>query len=144
MALLVIKDIITSGEALVSGQTLQLGSFIMGARPDVEPQAAQLIVKNHVRIDPEYYALDPADVSALNELLDRIAALGVATDYDRIGLKPDQREIKSPPITHLVAVVEEQAENTSPSKLRTSYVWIFKPCVLETHLRVETGCPPNI
>lgn len=37
----------------------------------------------------------------MNELLDRIAALGLATDYDRIELKPDQREIKSPPITHL-------------------------------------------
>ena len=44
--------------------------------------------------------MDPTELSSLNELLDRIAALGVAIDYDRIGLKPDQREIKSPPVTH--------------------------------------------
>ena len=37
--------------------------------------------------------MDPMELSSLNELLDRIAALGVTTDYDRIGLKPDQREI---------------------------------------------------
>ena len=52
--------------------------------------------------------MDPMELSSLNELLDRIAALGVATDYDRIGLKPDQREIESPPVTHQLAVVEEQ------------------------------------
>ena len=79
----------------------------------------------------------------MNELLDRIAALGVATDYDRIGLKPDQREIKSPPIIHLVAVVVEQAENTSPPKLRTSYVRISDPCEPNTLPREETICPPN-
>ena len=57
--------------------------------------------------------MGPADLSALNELLHRIAALGVATDYDRIGLKPDQREIRSPLITHQVVIVEEQADNNS-------------------------------
>ena len=64
--------------------------------------------------------MDPADVSCLNELLDRIAALGVATDYDLVGLKPDQREIRSPPVTHLVTVVEEQVEDTTPPMLKTS------------------------
>ena len=88
--------------------------------------------------------MDPADVSSLNEQLDRIAALGVATDYDRIGLKPDQREIKSPPITHLVAVVEKQAGDSSPPMLRTSYVWISEACEPDTHLREETSCPSNI
>ena len=57
--------------------------------------------------------MDLADISSLNELLDCIATLGLATNYDQIGLKPDQREIKSPPITHLVAVVEVRAENAS-------------------------------
>ena len=51
--------------------------------------------------------MDPRELSTLNKLLDRIAALGVATDYDRIGLKPDPREINSPQVTHHVAVVEE-------------------------------------
>ena len=48
------------------------------------------------------------ELSSVNELLDRIAALGVAMDYDRIGLKPDQREINSPSVTHHVVVVEER------------------------------------
>ena len=43
--------------------------------------------------------MDPMELASLNELIDRIAALGVATDYDQIGLKPDQREINSPPVT---------------------------------------------
>ena len=51
--------------------------------------------------------MDPMELSSLNELLDRIAAMGVAMDYDRIGLKPDQRDIRSPPATHEIAVVEE-------------------------------------
>ena len=62
------------------------------------------------------------DLSSLNELLDRIAALGDATNYDRIGLKPGQRETKTPLITHQIAVVEEQ-ENSS-SILRMNYVRI--------------------
>ena len=63
------------------------------------------------------------EFGSLNELLDRIAALGVATENDPIGLKPDQREIKSPLITHQIAVVEEQHDNSS-SILRTNYVRI--------------------
>ena len=142
---LVINDNITSGGALVPGQILQLGGFTMGARSTVKPKVAPQIAKPHLRIGLEHFKkMDPADVTSLNELLDRIAALGVATDYDRIGLKPDQREIKSPPITHLVAVVEEQAENTSPPKLITSYVRISEPCEPDTHLREETTGPPNI
>ena len=67
--------------------------------------------------------MDPMELLSLNKLLDCIAALGVTTDYDRIGLKPDQREIESPPITHQIAVVEEQCNNSSPI-LRTKYVRI--------------------
>ena len=65
--------------------------------------------------------IDPMELSSLNELLDRIAALGVATDYDRIGLKTDQREINSPSVTHHVPVVEEQCGDP-PSILKTNYV----------------------
>ena len=67
--------------------------------------------------------MDPMELSSLNELLDRIAALGVTTDYDRIGLKPDQREINSSPVTHQIAVVEEQCSD-SASILRMNYVRI--------------------
>ena len=71
--------------------------------------------------------MDPTYVSALNKLLDRIAALGDTTDYDWIRLKPDQREIRSPLITHNVATVEEQADNDSSPTLRTKYVWASEP-----------------
>ena len=126
MARLVIKDSITSGGALASGQTLRLGGFTMTARSAVKPTMTSRAIENPLRINSEYSKrMDPTELSSLNELLDRIAALGVATDYDRIGLKPDQREIKSPPITHQIAVVEEQNNNSS-SILRTNYVRISK------------------
>ena len=135
MARLVINDDITSGGALTLGQVLQLGGFTMGAHSTIKPMADPTITKHHLRVSLEHSEkMDPTVVSSLNELLDRIAALGIATDYDRIGLKPDQREIKSPPITHLVAVMEEQAENTSPPMLRTNYVRISEPCEPNTHL----------
>ena len=117
----------------------------MGTRSAVKPKPVPQTTKNHLRIGLEHSdKMDPADVSSLNELLYRIATLGVAPDYDRIGLKPDQREIRSAPIIHLVAVVEEQAKDNSPPMLRTSYVRISEPCEPDTHLREETRCPPNI
>ena len=51
-----------------------------------------------------------------------MTALGVATDYDRVGLKPDQREIKTPRITHQIAIVEEGSN--SSTILKTNYVRI--------------------
>ena len=87
--------------------------------------------------------MDPAELSSLNELLDRIAALGVATDYDRIGLKPDQREIKPPPITHQIAVVEGQDDNSS-SILRTNYVRISELEEPDTCLQKDTPRPLNL
>ena len=66
------------------------------------------VIKSVLRINLEFAEqLDPMELSSVNELLDRIAALGVATDYDQIGLKTDLREINSPQATHHVAVVEE-------------------------------------
>jgi hypothetical protein len=46
------------------------------------------------------------------------------TAYDRIGLKPDDREINTPPVTHLVATVDEAQEGPQPCKLRTVYTRI--------------------
>ena len=43
------------------------------------------------------------ELSSLNELLDRIAAQGVATDYDQIGPKTDLREINSC-TTHIINI----------------------------------------
>ena len=90
MAHLVINNSITFGGCLASGQTLQVGGFIVGACAAVEPATPRTTVGHHLRIGLEYSEkMDPADISSLNELLDRIATLGVSTDYGRIGLKPD-------------------------------------------------------
>ena len=97
MACLVVKDNITSRGDLALGQTLLLGGFIMTAPSAVAPTMASRVITHNLRINSELAKLmDPIGLSSLNELLDHIAALGVATDYDRIGLKPDQRDIKSP------------------------------------------------
>ena len=108
MSRLVFKDGTTVGGALAVGQTLRLGGFIMTACSAVAPTMTSRIIENslHVKLALAEQ-MDPIELASLNELLDRIAALGVATDYDRIGLKPDQREINSPPVTHHIAVVEE-------------------------------------
>ena len=88
------------------------------------PTMTSRVIENSLHVGSEFAEqMDPMELSSLNELLDRIAALGVATDYDRIGLKPDQREINSPPVTHHIAVVEEQCGDLS-SILRTNYVRI--------------------
>ena len=94
--------------------------------------------------------MDPTELSSLNELLDRIAALGVATDYDRIGLKPDQWDVRSPPATHEIAVVEESHVGR-PSTLRMNYVRITGFSEPNTHPKdymtqvpdLESGAGPK-
>ena len=55
------------------------------------------IIKSDLHVNSEFTEqLDPMELSSVNELLDRFAALGVATDYNQIGLKTDLREINSP------------------------------------------------
>ena len=138
MARLVIEDNITSGEALALGQTLRLGGFVMTARSAAMPTMTSRVIKNSLHVNSEYAEqIDPMELSSLNELLDRITALGITTDYGRIGLKPDQREINSPPVTHQIAVVEEQ-RNDSSSILRTNYVQIPELSETDTRLR-RTG-----
>ena len=90
MARLVVKDNITSGGALAIGQTLRLGGFVMTARSAAAPTMNSQVIKNSLHVGSEFTEkMYPMELSSLNELLDRIAALGVATDYDRIGRKPD-------------------------------------------------------
>ena len=114
MARLVIKDNIASGGALALGQTLRLGGFVMTARSAAAPMMTSRIIKNSLHASSEYTEqMDPTELSSLSKLLDHIAALGVATDYDRIGLKPDLREINSPPVTHQIVVVVEQDDESS-------------------------------
>ena len=95
----------------------------MAAPSAVAPTMASRVIKNNLCVSSEFTKqMDPMELSSLNELLDCIAALGVAIDYDRIGLKPDQREINSSSVTHQIAVVEEQCIDSSI--LRTNYVRI--------------------
>ena len=144
MARLVIKNNITSGGALALGQTLQLGGFVMTARSATAPTMTSRVIKNNLHVGSGFAEqMDPVELSSLNELLDRIAALGVATDYDRIGLKPDQMEINSPPVTHQIAVVEEQCGNFA-SILWTNYVRIPELSEPDTRLREDMAQALNL
>ena len=144
MARLVVKDNITSGAALAVGQTLRLGDFVMTACSAAAPTMTSRVIENSLHVGSEFAEqLDPMELSSLKELLDRIAALGVATNYDRIGLKPDQREINSPPATHEIAVVEEQRIN-SPSVLRTNYVRISELSKPDTRSQEDMTQTPNL
>ena len=116
----------------------------MTAHSATAPTMTSAVIKNSLHVSSEFTEqMDPMMLSSLNELLDRIAALGVATDYDRIGLKPDQREINSLPITHQIAVVEEQYID-SFSILRTNYVRIPELSELDTHLREDMAQASNL
>src|SRR3954469_1725803 len=123
----VFKDGAVTEGALATGQILRLGGFLMTAPTAVAPTVTSRVIENNLHMSSaSAEQLDPMELSSVNELLDRIAALGVATNYDRVGLKPDLREINSPQVTHHVAVVEAQCGDPS-SILRTSYVRIPEP-----------------
>ena len=94
----------------------------MTARSAVKPMMTSRAIENPLRINSEHSKqMDPVEFSSLNELLDRIAALGIATDYDQIGPKTDQGETETPPVTHQIAAVLEQ-DGESSSILKTDYV----------------------
>ena len=116
----------------------------MTARPAAASTMTSQVIENSLHISSEFTEqMDPMELSSLNELLDGIAALGVAMDYDRIGLKPDQREINSPPVTHQIAVVEERCSDSS-SILRTNYVRITELSETDTRLREDMAQASNL
>ena len=128
----VFKDGTVAKGALAVGQTLRLGGFLMTACSASAPTMTSQAIENNLHVNSELAKqLDPIELSSINKLLDRFAALGVATDYDQIGPKPDLREINSPQVTHHVAVVEGQCGDPS-SILRTSYVRIPDPSKTDT------------
>ena len=95
----VFKDDTVAKGAVAIDQTLRLGGFLMTAYSATALTMTSRVIKTNLHINSELAEqLDPTDLLSLNELLDRIAALGVATDYGQIGLKPDQREIDSPQV----------------------------------------------
>ena len=105
----VFKDGTVAKGALAVGQTLRLGGFLMTACSATAPTMTSQVIKSDLHVSSEFAEqLDPIELSSVNELLDRIAALGATTDYDQVGLKPGLREINSPQATHHVAVVEVQ------------------------------------
>ena len=82
---------------LATGQTIRLGDFLMTACSATAPIMTSQVINSDLHVNSEFAEkLDPMELSFVNELLDRIAALGVATDYNQIGLKTDLREINSP------------------------------------------------
>ena len=116
----------------------------MTAPSCVTPTMASRVITHNLRIDSELAEqMDPMELSSLNELLDRIAALGVAIDYDRIGLKPDRRDIRSQPATHEIAVVEEPHVGC-PSTLRTNYVRITELSEPNTHPKEDMTQVPDL
>ena len=83
MARLVVRDNITSGGALAVGQTLRLGGFVMTTGSAAAPTMTSRVIENSLHIGSELTErMNPMELSSLNELLDRIAVLGVATDYN--------------------------------------------------------------
>ena len=85
----VVNDNITSGGAQAVVQTLRLGGFVMTARSAAVSMITSRVIENSLHIGSKFAEqMDPMELSSLNELLDRIAALGVTTDYDRSGLNP--------------------------------------------------------
>ena len=93
----VFKDGTVAKGALAVGQTLWLGGFLMTACSAAAPTLTSRVIESNIHVSSEFAEqLDPMELSSLNDLLDRIAALGVATDYDQVGPKPDLRVINSP------------------------------------------------
>ena len=79
----VFKDGIFAKGALAAGQTIRLGGFLMTACSAAVPTMTSRVIESNLHVNSELAEhLDPMELSSLNELLDCIAALGVATDYD--------------------------------------------------------------
>ena len=96
----VFKDGTVAKGALALVQTLRLGGFLMTACSASAPTMTSRAIENNLHVSSELAKqLDPMELSSVNELLGHFAALGVATDYDQIGPKPDLSEIISPQVT---------------------------------------------
>ena len=87
----VFKDNAVAKGALAVGQILRLGSFLMTVCSAAAPMMTSRAIESNLHISVELAEhLDPMELFSLNELLDRIATLGLATDYGQVGLKPDR------------------------------------------------------
>ena len=76
----VFKDGTTAEGALAISQTLRLGGFLTTSCSAAAPMMTSRVIESNLHVNSELAEkLDPMELSSLNELLDRIAALGVAT-----------------------------------------------------------------
>src|SRR5918994_1570088 len=140
----VFKDDAVVKGALAPGQTIWLGGFLMTACSATAPTVTSQVIKSDLHVSSEFTEqLDLIELSSVNELLDRIAAPGVATDYDQIGLKTDLREINSPQVTHHVTVVEEHRDDPSPI-LKTSRVRATEPSMPDSRGGADSDQALNI
>ena len=85
----VFKDGAVAKGALAVGQTLRLGGFLMTACSAVAPTVTSRVIKSNLHVSSELVEqLDPMELSSVNKLLDRIAALGSLRITTRLGLNP--------------------------------------------------------
>ena len=78
----VFKDDTIDEGALAIGQTLRLGGFLMTACSAAAPMMTSRVIENNLHVKSALTEqMDPMELASLNELLDRIAALGVAADH---------------------------------------------------------------
>ena len=69
----------------------------MTAYPATAPTMTSRVIESNLHVSSELAEqLDQMKLSSVNELLDRIAALGVATDYDQIGLNAIRERLTLP------------------------------------------------
>ena len=81
MSRLIFKDGTIVGGALAVSQTLRLGGFVMIACSVAAPTMNSRVIENSLHVKSALAEqMDPMELASLNELLDRIAALGVATE----------------------------------------------------------------
>ena len=72
----VFKDATIAKGALVVSQSLRLGGFLMTACSVSAPTMTSRAIENNLHVNSELAEqLDPMELSSVNELLDRIAAL---------------------------------------------------------------------
>ena len=77
MPLPVFKDGTITKGPLAAGHTIRLGGFLMTAYSSATSTMTSWVIRSNLHVNSEFAEqLDPAELSSVNELLDRIAALG--------------------------------------------------------------------
>ena len=100
----IFKDGTVVKRALAAGQTVRLGGFLMTACSATAPTMTSQVIKSDLHVSSEFTEqLDPIEISSVNELLDRIAALGVATTMIVLGLNPINGRLTLPSLPTMLS-----------------------------------------